>query len=78
MRNTGSLSDPLAQGDWVTTALATTLLLVGNQGYTIFQYTNERIQHHGKTPHPAPSGFYTYQSDCGSIISVLEPWHNSY
>jgi len=29
MRNTGSLSDPLAQGDWVTTALAMTLLLVG-------------------------------------------------
>lgn len=40
MRNTGSLSD-----DWVTT-LAMTLLLVGNQGYTIFQYTHERIQHH--------------------------------
>ena len=40
MRNTGSLSD-----DWVTT-FAMTLLFVGNQGYTIFQYTLERIQHH--------------------------------
>ena len=84
MTNTESLSDLLAQGDWVTTPLATTLLLVGIRATpssnTPMREFNITAKHHTQQLqgfiHTSLTVAASFQSGSPGIILTRSPSHS--